>query len=114
MKKTILFCFVNFYFINFLFAQVTKLTERKLSSPQLKATACSPGIATADLDIGNVRARILTNGDMWWDLANPKYEIPKGSGKHSMFTGSLWFGGVDAGSQVKVAAQTYRQTGSDF
>lgn len=76
--------------------------------------SCTPAFAKTDLDINNVRTTIMTGGDMWWDLANPKYEVPKGSGTHSVFGGSLWIGGLDAGGQLKVAAMTYRQNGNDF
>jgi hypothetical protein len=78
------------------------------------AANCNPTTAQAELDINNVRTSVLVGGDMWWDLSNPKYEIPLGSGKHSIFAGSLWIGGIDAGGQIKVAGQTYRQTGIDF
>ena len=78
------------------------------------AAACSPATASTDLDVNNVRAKILSGGDMWWDLNNAKYEIPKGSNKTSLFSGALWIGGVDQGGQLKVAAMTYRQTGNDF
>src|SRR5688572_6909794 len=78
------------------------------------AADCNPTTAQSDLDINNVRTTILVGGDMWWDLSNAKYEIPIGTGKHSIFAGALWIGGIDAGGQVKVAAQTYRQTGIDF
>ncbi|MBL7914082.1 MAG: hypothetical protein JNL49_03480 [Bacteroidia bacterium] len=77
-------------------------------------TSCAPTTAQADLDINNVRTTILVGGDMWWDLTSAKYEIPKGSNKHSLYAGSLWIGGIDAGGQIKVAAQTYRQNGTDF
>ena len=77
---------------------------------------CAPSKSRKDLDINNVRCPIWINGDMWWDLAgNALYEIPIGSGKHSLFAGAIWIGGKEAGSQnLKVAAQTYRQSGSDF
>ncbi|MCX6292164.1 MAG: T9SS type A sorting domain-containing protein [Bacteroidetes bacterium] len=76
---------------------------------------CSPSTAMTDLDIGNVRARILMNGDMWWDMVgSSKYEVPKGSGKYSLFAGALWMGGKDMGGNLPMAAQTYRQSGSDF
>ena len=78
------------------------------------AAACERSNAKTDLEINNVRTTILTGGDMWWDLAAPKYEIPKGGGAHSLFAGSLWIGGIDAGGQLKVAAMTYRQGGNDF
>ena len=78
-------------------------------------SSCAPATAQADLDINNVRARIISGGDMWWDLSSaPKYEVPKGSGKHSLWAGSLWIGGFDAGNNLKVAAMTYRQLGNDF
>ena len=41
------------------------------------AASCDPSTASADLDVNNVRTKILNGGDMWWDLSNPKYEIPK-------------------------------------
>src|SRR5687768_11795769 len=80
----------------------------KIKQENNVAAACNAGSAQTDIEINNVRTRILTGGDMWWDLTNPKYEIPKGSGDHSLFAGSLWIGGIDAGGQLKVAAMTYR------
>lgn len=84
---------------------------------QLKTTAsCRPAEAAIDLDINNVRARLMTGGDMWWDngTSEARYEIPKGSRKNSLFAGSVWIGGVDEQENLKVAAQTYRQTGNDY
>lgn len=84
-----------------------------VGTPVIAAT-CNPTTAQAELDINNIRTTVLVGGDLWWNLSDPKYEVPIGSGKHSIFAGSLWIGGIDAGGQVKVAAQTYRQTGIDF
>src|SRR5881398_3568311 len=72
---------------------------------------CTPSTAKTDLDINNVRTLIFINGDMWWDLVGTAtYEIPKGSGKHSLFAGAIWCGGLDHNSgALKVAAQLYRQ-----
>jgi hypothetical protein len=84
------------------------------SSSRSVMSDCAPATAQTDLDINNVRAAILNGGDMWWDLMHGQYEIPKGSGVTSLFAGSLWIGGVDAGNNLKVAAMTYRQNGSDF
>lgn len=85
---------------------------------QLKSTAagCQPANAAIDLDINNVRARLMTGGDMWWNngSGNASYEIPKGSGRHSQFAASCWIGGYDKQGQLKVAAQTYRQDGNDY
>jgi len=78
------------------------------------AAGCSPSNSQTDLDVNNVRTTIMGGGDMWWNLSDPQYEIPKGGNKHSLFAGALWIGGVDAGGQLKVAAMTYRQGGNDF
>jgi len=78
------------------------------------AAGCDPSNSQTDLDVNNVRTTIMGGGDMWWNLADPQYEIPKGGNKHSLFAGALWIGGIDAGGQLKVAAMTYRQGGNDF
>jgi PKD repeat protein len=81
--------------------------------PQLNSL-CTRANAKTDLDIGNVRAALLNSGDLWWDLQDGQYEVPKGSGKRSVFSGALWFGGIDETGQLHTACMTYRQTGSDF
>ena len=78
------------------------------------AAGCDPSNSQTDLDVNNVRTTIMGGGDMWWNLDDARYEIPKNGNRHSMFAGALWIGGVDAGGQLKVAAMTYRQDGNDF
>lgn len=84
------------------------------------ANTCKSASQSADLDINNVRTRILNGGDMWWDLNNPKYEIPKVTDansvrKHALFAGALWIGGLGRGDgNLRMAAMTYRQRGNDF
>lgn len=80
-----------------------------------KAAGCAAGAAFTDLNINNVRARINTGGDMWWDLLDvARYFIPKNSLKTSMFSASLWIGGLDVNGQLKLAAQRYRGNGNDY
>lgn len=56
-----------------------------------------------------------SGGDMSWDLVgNPQYEVPKSSGKNSIFAANLWLGGFDQGGTLHTAAHTYRQSGVDF
>lgn len=86
---------------------------KAVSNPDKVMGDCSAGQAQTEMKLNNVRTRILTSGDMWWDLSNAKYEVPKGSNSHAVFAGSLWFGGYQGGS-LKVSAMTYRQTGIDF
>ena len=76
-------------------------------------TGCNPGSTQTELKLNDVRTRILTDGDMWWDLANAKYEVPKGSNSMAQFAGSLWFGGFHNGN-LRISAMTYRQSGVDF
>lgn len=96
--------------------------QKQSSNKGLRAAAsCAPSSSSVELDVNNVRALLHNGGDMWWDLSNnPRYEVPKlpadqaASAKHSSFAGSLWIGGVDESGQLRVAAQTYRQSGNDF
>jgi hypothetical protein len=96
------------------------MVGRHSSSYQRLANDCNDATAQVDLDINNVRARLLGAGDFWWDLNDAVYVVPKvdpATGEvevSSMFAGALWLGGIDAGGQLKIAAQTYRQSGNDF
>lgn len=100
--------------INFRQPDQSPITEQQRSV----ASLCSPSTAQADLDINNVRTRILGGGDMWWDLQTGMYYVPKPAsgttGPTSLYAGALWIGGMDPGGTLKVAAQTYRQSGNDF
>lgn len=92
----------------------------RVVSPKPKARVaaqCPTTKAQIDLDVNQVRARILVGGDLWWDPVGqiPYYEVPIGSNKNSIFSGALWIGGFDQSDQLLVAAQTYRQgNGNDF
>lgn len=68
------------------------------------------------IDINNIRAASLVHGDMWWDPAgqSAECEFPKGSGINLNFVGGIWMAGYDSQGQLKVSAQTYRQSGNDY
>ena len=68
--------------------------------------ACAPATAEAYLDVGNVRAKILNNGGLFWNGGRMSYEVPKGSGVHSIFAGNLWLGGLVDGD-LRMAATSY-------
>ena len=83
-----------------------KLTALLLSfSLPLVAQISHPlGVASQNLDVTNINATILTGGDMFRELPpvpnpmggyNPAFEVPRGSGIHSIFTAALWIGGKD-------------------
>ena len=73
----------------------------------------SPTVSQDSLSINNVKGNFGLKA-MCWDLNNSKYEVPKGSGKNSIFSHENWIGGIDDGGILRVAAQTYRQSGDDF
>jgi len=85
-------------------------------SKEIKASAagCPAGAGFAFLDVNNVRARINTGGDMWWNFDRAQYFVPGNTQKTSMFSASLWIGGLDVNGQLKLAAQRYRQIGIDY
>ncbi len=89
------------------------------AAPQKVMAGCNPAQSAAELSVNNVRTIIYAGSDMWWDLfggGNGWYFVPKvedrTKGASSNFAGNVWFGGVDIGGQLKIAAQTYRQSGS--
>lgn len=106
------------------FVSVSALAERHKgdnkpqktnSANSAVAAGCAPPSGSAIMDLNNVRTIIYTGGDMWWDLqGSARYEVPKNSGKHALFSGSLWMGGVDTGGQLKMAAMRFRQDGNDY
>ena len=122
MKKYIAYSFllIGVLFFSSLssFAREVPTTNNRSAEqqPRLKAVAegCLPGSASTELNINNVRTRINSGGDMWWDFVDAQYEIPNGSKKTSMFAGALWIGGTDINGQLKLAAHRYRQFGNDF
>ncbi|MHB8261103.1 MAG: hypothetical protein ACYDCN_09095 [Bacteroidia bacterium] len=82
---------------------------------QVMLANCSAGSNFQEIMLNNVRTRVLTDGDMWWDFTASvaRYEVPKGSNSYAQFAGSLWFGGYENGN-LRVAAMTYRQCGIDY
>ena len=95
---------------------ITTSHHRTVQRTTAAAAQCQPAVAAIDMQINNVRARLMTGGDMWWNIGEQvaEYEIPIGSGKSSQFAASCWIGGLDQQGQLKVAAQTYRQDGNDY
>ncbi len=80
---------------------------------------CQPAQAQYDMEINNVRARLLTGGDIWWNLQEGRYIVPKPAPGFpevsSIFAGGVWIGGNDPNGALKLAGVTYRQGNStDF
>lgn len=96
-------------------------TNNNSSTPPANASyraSCSEASAQTDLNINNVRARLLNGGDMWWDFSDGRYVVPNvpagQTAVSSLFAGAVWLGGFDDGGNLKLAAQTYRSSGNDY
>lgn len=98
--------------------ETDNVPRRHRSTFKTEAGDCVSPTAQFNMDINNVRARLLTGGDAWWNLSEAGYEVPKGDGTGqrltAIFAGAIWITGLDAGGNLKCAAQRYRQEGDDF
>jgi len=124
-QKNMLFTSALIGTISVFFAPALSLHAREnVKSGPAKTTPAASGILAAcgnptaqtDLEVNNVRFKIQTAGDMWWDYTTQigMYEVPKDSKKYSIYAGALWIGGKDQGGQLKVAAQEYgHQSGNN-
>ncbi|MBI1838312.1 MAG: hypothetical protein HYR91_13705 [Flavobacteriia bacterium] len=81
----------------------------------VKSAQCAPASAKYFLKFNDVNALIENGGSMFQNRASgvSAYEVPKGSNRFAIFSGSLWMGGVDFNNQLKLAALTFR-SGNDF
>ena len=67
---------------------------------------CETPQAETMLEVGNVRARLLNNGGLFWK-GNPNiYEVPAGSGIQASHAANLWIGGL-VDNEIRTAASTY-------
>ncbi|MBC7885194.1 MAG: hypothetical protein H7X99_06950 [Saprospiraceae bacterium] len=77
--------------------------------------ACLRPTKQIDMQVNNVRARLLTGGDVWSVAA---YIVPKPAPGQlpvsALYAGGVWIGGVDRAGNVKLSAVTYRDLGFDF
>jgi hypothetical protein len=60
------------------------------------------------LDINNVNALFMARGSHFFD-ENARFEVPKGSGKTSIFSNTMWMGGKDAQGNLHFSGERYRQ-----
>ncbi|MCP4122816.1 MAG: hypothetical protein GY751_13780 [Bacteroidetes bacterium] len=78
---------------------------------------CDNAVSQIDQAINNVRARLLTGGDVWWDGDDGRYIVPKVPAGvpevSSIFAGAVWLGGVDPAGNLKLAAQQYGTSSGD-
>jgi hypothetical protein len=85
-----------------------------LSIPSSLIGQCNPSTANYISTTNNVKLLVNSSAELWWNFNNQNYEVPKGSGLTTTFSGSLWLGAKDEAGQLRLAATQYRQFGSDF
>lgn len=73
-------------------------------------------IPTSIIEVNNVRGNILGTGNVYSNMLGNRltWEVPKDSGKSTLFQYSLWIGGVDQENQLHVAANRFNQVGRDY
>ena len=102
------------------YSHINPELENRPSNQQEQAISfradCVQATASIDMDVNNVRARLLTGGDVWWNGDDGLYIVPKVSPGvepvSSIFAGAVWLGGIDPAGNLKVAAQTYGSSSS--
>lgn len=75
----------------------------------------SQNLPVDTLEINEVSTGIYSGGDLFYGPdGNASFEVPQGQNTHSLYRGNLWIGGLDDSGQLRVAGQTYRQSGTDY
>ncbi len=121
MKYFILIIFFLAANLNDVFAhkptnRTIPVKESKKHSLSRRGTPCDAATKQIDMDVNNVRARLLNGGDCWWDLNKGRYIVPKiepGSGKKEvsgLFAGAVWIGGFSPDGVLHTMAQDYRNS----
>jgi len=67
------------------------------------------------LDINNISALVNSNGFLFYDLFNNShFEVPKGSGKQSVFDSHIWINGFDDNDSLHLAGELFGNHGYDY
>lgn len=68
-----------------------------------------------NMDINNLNAPVEADGSLFRNTnTDAHFEAPKYSGKYCIFASNLWMGGLDQHGTLHLAAQTYKQNGTDY
>jgi hypothetical protein len=86
-----------------------------------KAAGCAYSKSSLVMDYNDVRCILEPAGLLWLRRGDnkPVYQVPKGlttgaKAPSSIYAGSLWMGGIDVNGNLKLAAEKFRQFGTDF
>ncbi len=69
---------------------------------------CAAPVASVDLDVNNVRARLYNNGALFWRGGDALYNIPKRDTdqQQALFASGIWLGGL-VDDELRMAASDY-------
>jgi hypothetical protein len=116
--------YFNFYGIDSIYYNIRGTANNILSTGYIIADVQSNN-SYAKLDANNIAAGINSYGYLFGDIdyvsgngANehyPSFEAPIGSGIHSIFSSTLWIGGINQlTDSLHFAGERYKQQGDDF
>jgi len=113
MKKILLFTLLAVTFnLSIVYGQLQRTTGGTVD------TMFSYFNTVDSVDVNNIHAAVLVCGDLWHLLDSPNYNQfcnmagdPWGG---LNFDGALWVSGYDAGGDLHLSAQTYRQDGNTY
>lgn len=109
--------------VSFARASVVDASNQQSGRIRPRAGDCSMGSAQIDLDINNIRARLLNSGDLWWDRNAARYGAPKLTNEqiakgerqtNPIFAGSLWLSGLNSSNQLRSAFLRFSIEGTDY
>ncbi|NNF56750.1 MAG: T9SS type A sorting domain-containing protein [Rhodothermaceae bacterium] len=84
---------------------ITLLLLAPISTAQTPGS-CPQPLASADLTINDVEARLYNNGALFWKGGTPTYEVPQALETNAIFAAGIWIGGQVDG-QVRFAGADY-------
>ncbi|MFA6483352.1 MAG: hypothetical protein WCW62_12290, partial [Bacteroidales bacterium] len=111
--KYFLITILGIFLANSTFAERYKGTlPSEPASKDIKgfAAACTLGRTVTEISLNNIRTYIHMDGVLWTDISGGTagYEVPKGSGKTSIYAGGIWIGGTDVNGQLKLTACLFK------
>ncbi len=74
---------------------------------QIEAGSCLLGTSVKDMDVNNIRARLLNTGSLFFGAgAEADYIVPQASGNSAIFASGIWIGGLVDGD-LRTAGSRY-------
>ncbi|MEA1877842.1 MAG: hypothetical protein U9N86_13375 [Bacteroidota bacterium] len=113
MKNILLISILlTFYGESFAQKYTKHIKEDYSQHKELKGAAagCQLGQTVTEISLNNVRTYIHMDGLLWTapDGGSSGYEIPKGSGKTSIYAGGIWISGTDLNGLRKQSAIRFK------